>query len=169
MQGQDQEAAGAGTEKAVIDAHDEEAERRQYPVTATGGERRIFLFLLGHEGGQHGEGQQEHQHLAQQVGRDVEGQLGADTCPYQRKAHAQQGQPPEDEIAAGEVEHGHAGAQAAAHLVGAQGQLGRQAGKQQGGDGDEAAAARDGIDEARYEGGAGTEKDDSRADHATIP
>ena len=83
--------------------------------------------------------------------------------------NAQQGQPPEDELAAGEVEHGHAGAQAAAHLVGAQGQLGRQAGKQQGGDGDEAAAARDGIEEARHEGGAGTEKDDSRADHATIP
>ena len=74
-----------------------------------------------------------------------------------------------DLLGAAGGQHGHAGAQAAAHLVGAQGQLGRQAGKQQGGDGDEAAAARDGIDEARYEGGAGTEKDDSRADHATIP
>ncbi len=74
-------------------------------------------------------------------------------------------------MTAGEVAQGYAGACAGADLVGAQGQMGRHAGQQQGGHGDQPAAPGDGVNEAAQQGGAGADQDGAQAEseHALLP
>ena len=172
MQGKDDEAAGAGAIKAVVDADAQADQRRQQPEAGAAGDVEVVgHILLGQEGGGHAEGQQADEDLAQDGVVEQQGYLRADGRAQQGRDHAHEGHAPLDEVAAGKGAHGGGRTQRGADLVAGKGVVGGHVGQQQRGQGDKAAAARYGVDEAGHEGRPAADEDDAQRDHGppTIP
>jgi len=104
------------------------------------------------------------QHLVQPFGRQPVRDDGPDQRSDQRGDEAVAPLPGVEQLAAIEGVAGGRGTEGRAELVGAQHQMGRQAGGEQGGYGQQAAASGDGIDESGEKGDAGKGKQNGGID-----